>query len=423
MTSANGAPTITDELRETRRRTHDLMSLVGDDDFDRSVHWFYSPIGWHQGHVAMIEEHWVLVRALGRREVDPMLAFLFANVPENPKERRVDLPSRREIADWMSEIRGQVLEVAEDFNGDAPLRKDRYAIRFALQHEHQHQETMVELLQLLENDSDSESPETPTGRPPANEMIRIDGGRFRMGTDHLHAYDNEKPRHEAEVAPFAIAKLPVTVAEYFEFMNAGGYERREVWSEAGWAWRQKERALCPEYWTWEDGRWRAQTPVGKRALCPGEPVASVSWFEADAYARWVGMRLPTETEWEYVATDGGKRKYPWGNEAPTDAHANFGIEEWSQSVAGLLAGGASSAGVLDLAGQAWEWTSTAFAPYPGFSPFPYDGYSHEHMDGSFYVCRGGSWATQADVLRSTFRNWYPRGYRQGLLGIRLAADV
>ena len=158
-----------------------------------------------------------------------------------------------------------------------------------------------------------------------------------------------------------------------------------------------------------------------------EPVASLSWFEADAFARWKGMRLPTEAEWEYAATfdptAGECRKYPWGDEIPDETRANHGISRWNVAPIGQHENGESAFGIHDIAGQVWEWTSSAFAPYEGFKPYPYEGYSHEHMDGTHKVLRGGSWASQPEILRCTFRNWYVPGYRQGLLGMRLAADA
>ena len=157
---------------------------------------------------------------------------------------------------------------------------------------------------------------------------------------------------------------------------------------------------------------------------PDEPVYSVSWYEADAYARWAGNRLPTEAEWEYAATydpqTGQSRRYPWGAEEPDKTRASFGLSAWQPGAVGKRPQGASAFGLLDMAGGVWEWTATPFLPYPGFEAFPYDGYSKEHMDGNHFVCRGGSWATAGPILRCSFRNWYVPTYRQGFLGLRCA---
>jgi gamma-glutamyl hercynylcysteine S-oxide synthase len=153
-------------------------------------------------------------------------------------------------------------------------------------------------------------------------------------------------------------------------------------------------------------------------------VSSLSWHEADAYARWAGKRLPTEAEWEFAAvsdlSNGSSRLYPWGDAAPAPERACFGIGEWQPAPVADRPAGASPFGLLGMAGGVWEWTSTPFLPYPGFEAWPYDGYSKEHMGGDHYVCRGGSWATAAPNLRGAFRNWYVPTYRQGFLGLRCA---
>ena len=173
----------------------------------------------------------------------------------------------------------------------------------------------------------------------------------------------------------------------------------------------------PEYWLrQEDGTWASHNPWGLRALHPDEPVSGISAHEADAYARWAGKRLPTEEEWEYAASAG---TYPWGDEPPTMARANHGLENWGPTPVGHAP---TPNGLSDLAGNVWEWTSSAFLPYGGFEAYPYDGYSKDHMAGAHRVCRGGSWATSPSILRRSFRNWYVPTYRQGFLGLRLAED-
>ncbi|MBA3726395.1 MAG: ergothioneine biosynthesis protein EgtB [Armatimonadetes bacterium] len=411
--------TLAERMRQTRARTTELAAMAPEESLTRSVHPFYSPLGWHLGHVGMVEEYWILERAFGLKPECPDLSFIFANVPENPKGNRVNLPSREETLDWLAGIRSRVLACLAA-GGSGPLCENDYCFRFALQHEHQHQETIVELLQLMR--PAGSKVRSAQGRAIAFEMVRLTGGTFRMGTDALHAYDNEKMQHELAVGPFLLGKYPVTVADYMEFMDGGGYSRPELWTPEGWSWRESEGAEAPEYWEQLSGSRAYRSPVGFRMIAPHEPVASLSWFEADAFARWKGMRLPTEAEWEFAAS-GGQRRYPWGDEEPTQERANFGLSKWGVSSAGGHPAGATPDGIHDMAGQVWEWTSTPFAPYSGFVPYPYDGYSFEHMDGGHRVLRGGSWASQAEILRCTFRNWYVPTYRQGLLGMRLAADA
>ena len=172
----------------------------------------------------------------------------------------------------------------------------------------------------------------------------------------------------------------------------------------------------PEHWTYDEGVWATHGPWGLRALHPDEAVCGISAHEADAYARWAGARLPTEAEWEYASAQSDAR-YPWGDAEPTDGRANFGLHEWGPTRVDRYS---PSFGLHDLAGNVWEWTSSAFLPYEGFAAYPYDGYSKDHMEGKHRVCRGGSWATSPSILRRTFRNWYVPTYRQGFLGMRLA---
>jgi iron(II)-dependent oxidoreductase len=159
-------------------------------------------------------------------------------------------------------------------------------------------------------------------------------------------------------------------------------------------------------------------------MYPEEPVCGISWYEADAYARWAGKRLPTEAEWEYASAREPalkqSRRYPWGDRRPNPDDASFGLAGWNPDPVGAHPDGQSGLGLLDMAGGVWEWTASPFLPYPGFVAFPYDGYSKEHMDGNHFVCRGGSWATSGPILRCAFRNWYVPTYRQGFLGLRCA---
>jgi iron(II)-dependent oxidoreductase len=421
---------IKESMTQARETTLRLMERVPEPFLKVRVHDFYSPIGWHFGHIGMTEEYWVNVHTMGQSPRNEHLSFLFANLPDNPKDNRVHLPDRNEIIDYLTATRQRALEALEqaDLNSDDFFRKDGYVWEFALQHEYQHQETIMELLQLIYRQQ---------GKPARleafewhsdhrMEMTSLPSGEFTMGSDEPHVYDNEREPHRVYVEPFRLARTPVTAYEWTLFMQADGYDRREFWSEAGWDWRERESVTMPEYWIIhpDRGGYFYYGAFGIRPLQPDEPVSSISWYEADAYARWAGKRLPTEVEWEYAArfdpTTGGSRRYPWGDTLPTPEQACFGMLESQPSSVFSRLRGASAFGILGLAGGVWEWTSTLFLPYPGFRAYPYDGYSKEHMDGKHKVCRGGSWATSAPILRASFRNWYVPTYRQGFLGMRPA---
>jgi gamma-glutamyl hercynylcysteine S-oxide synthase len=419
-----------DELREalesTRKKTLWLLEHVQEDFLKVRVHSFYSPIGWHFGHIGRTEEYWVLHKAFGRPVHDDALSFLFADLPENPKDNRVNLPERHQIVEYLGLTRERTLEALEgaDLDDGCPFFADGYAWEFAIQHECQHQETICEMLQLIQKALG----EVPAGPyrglqlDTESQMLLIPGGDFLMGSADRHGYDNEKMPHKVEVKPFYLDRCPVTAEDWSLFIRDGGYECREFWSAEGWEWCQSANITEPEYWVDTGRTFAYRGPMGLRDIDPYEPICGISWYEADAYARWDEKRLPTEVEWEYAAshTPKGKRIYPWGNEEPTPNHASFGINRWDPGPVGQRPDGASFFGIHDMAGGVWEWTSTPFLPYPGFEAFPYDGYSKDHMDGKHFVCRGGSWATAAPILRCTFRNWYVPTYRQGFLGLRCA---
>ena len=228
----------------------------------------------------------------------------------------------------------------------------------------------------------------------SNAMLHVPAGGFVMGSDRCAAtLDNERPRHRAETRALLIDRTPVRNAEFLDFVERGGYRETRHWTPDGWRWRTEQRVEHPFYWRPQGrGEWIVVGPCGTAPLDPRRPVMGVSWYEADAYARAAGKRLPTEAEWEKAA-----RGQPTENGTDADR--------------------------LGEVGHVWEWTQTWFAPYPGFRAFPYEGYSVPYFDGRHRVLRGGSWATRSHVRRLTFRNWYHPGMRAMFAGFRCATDA
>ncbi len=404
-------------LEETRARTLWLLERVPDEFLRVRVHDFYSPIGWHFGHVGRTEEYWVVGEALKKPLLDDQLTFILADTQANPKDNRVNIPDRAGLIDYLQRTRARVLEALDqtDLGADDPILADGYAWEFAIQHECQHQETIAEMLCLIQRRRPQAPVEPRDWKPAARpEMVAHGGGEFTMGSDDRHGYDNEKRAHRVNVEAFRLGKSPVTAHEWTEFVEDGGYVCRHLWTDCGWVWKEAESATLPEHWVRQDGAWATHGPWGLRALHPDEPACGVSAHEADAYARWAGKRLPTENEWEYAAAKG---RYPWGDDEPTPDHANHGLTHWGPTPVGR------HLDARDLAGNVWEWTSSPFLPYEGFEAYPYDGDSTDHMTGAHRVCRGGSWATSPSILRRSFRNWYVPTYRQGFLGLRLAESA
>jgi iron(II)-dependent oxidoreductase len=422
------------ELTELRAGTLRLFDLAEESELHRSPGFGYRPLIWHLAHIGVFEAYWLLQKLGGQAPLDKRYERVFDPI-RTPREESKDLPTRREMEGYLRRVREGVLEALDrfDFSDAEPLKAGGHIFELVLEHERQHQETLCYLFQLLDP-SKKTRPDVP--RPPAfagtagaaGETVSVPPGAFLMGAPwDSFAYDNERPAHEVTVPAFRIARAPVTNGEYARFVEEGGYERREFWTEEGWAWREKEDWRCPLYWRREGAGWVERRMFEEGELRAEHPVTGVSWFEAEAYAKFAGRRLPTEAEWEkaasWDASTGSKRRYAWGDEAPDAARANFGRRRWGTTPVTAHPQGASAAGCLDMTGNVWEWTSTPFAGFPGFEPFPYPEYSQEWFDGDHRVLKGGSWATSPPVLRTSFRNFFRRPFRIAFAGLRLAEDA
>ncbi len=358
---------IADRLAEARRRTYELIEPLDDAQLNRVYSPILSPLAWDLGHIANFEELW-LVQTIGERE--PLHGELgrFYDAIENPRKNRGELPILRdaELRSYLAEVRERTLDVLDQVEIDAdaedPLLREGFVYEMLIAHEQQHNETMLQLLQLV----DGYEPLRPVGTESVTsgpEMIALDGGEYEIGAAASgFAYDNERPRHRVELAPFEIDRTPVTNAAYTAYMEATGAEPPLYWegnAEAGWV----------------------SVAMGRNEPAdPAQPVIHLSWQEADAFARWAGKRLPSEQEWEAACAE------------------------------------------LHAVGQVWEWTSSDFLAYPGFEPFPYREYSAVFFGDEYKVLRGGSWATDHAVMRPSFRNWDLPQRRQIFSGFRCARD-
>ena len=334
-------------------------------------------------------------------------------------------------------VRCRVLTVLDgvDFTGDDPLLRDGYVVAMVAQHEDQHQETMLQTLQLKQGEPyaaprrvPANGGQRPRSGPPPGAMVRFSGGIVEIGTDdRTVAYDNERPRHGVELRPFDIDALPVTNGQYLEFMEDGGYRRRELWSEAGWSWLAEAGVAAPKHWERRGTDWWTRSMDRTRPVDPAEAVCHVCAHEADAFARWAGKRLPTEGEWEAAATwdppSGRKLLNPWGDDEADATRANVDQLAFGTAPVGSYPENVSPIGCYGMIGDVWEWTSSPFEPYPGFEAFPYAEYSQVFFGSDYRVLRGGSWATRSRVARATFRNWDYPIRRQIFSGFRCARDA
>jgi iron(II)-dependent oxidoreductase len=377
---------IAERLAEARQRTLELIAPLDDEQLNRVYSPILSPLAWDLGHIANFEELWLVQTIGGREPLHGELGRLYDAI-ENPRRTRGELPILRdaELRAYLGDVRERTLEVLDEVEVDGgaedPLLREGFVYEMLIAHELQHQETMLQLLQMVEGYqhprgvghlSPGQMPvqlDRHFEYPPVREVahapgtVLVDGGSYEIGAPaEGFAYDNERPRHFVELASFEIDRFPVGNGAYIEFIEDTGAE-------------------APMYWEREGGGW-VDTAMGRREpVDPGEPVIHVSWQEADAFARWTGKRLPSEQEWEAAAAR------------------------------------------LDGVGAVWEWTCSDFLAYPGFEAFPYREYSAVFFGDEYKVLRGGSWATHPSVMRPSFRNWDLPQRRQIFSGIRCAREA
>ncbi|GAA4610461.1 ergothioneine biosynthesis protein EgtB [Actinoallomurus liliacearum] len=422
---------IATELIAARDRSVGLtLEALEEPDLMAQVSPLMSPLVWDLAHIGNYEELWLLRAAAGQDAMRPEIDDLY-NAFEHPRAERPKLPllTPAESRAYIDTVRSKVLDSLEKVPLTGPLAAGGFVYNMVIQHEHQHDETMLATHQLRTNGPTllGRSPEDPPAGAPAlaGHEALVDAGPFVMGTsDDPWAYDNERGAHTVDLPAFFIDVTPVSNAAYLAFMEDGGYDDPRWWQPAGWDWRTGSGKRAPAFWRREDGRWLRRR-FGRTEPVPlDEPVQHVCWYEADAYARWAGKRLPTEAEWEKAASwdpgTGRKRRLPWGD---TGQHANLGQRMMRPAPVGSHPEGASAYGVRQLLGDVWEWTSSGFHGYPGFRAFPYKEYSEVFFGGDYKVLRGGSWATHPLACRTTFRNWDHPIRRQIFAGFRCARDA
>ncbi|HEX9621183.1 MAG TPA: SUMF1/EgtB/PvdO family nonheme iron enzyme [Polyangiaceae bacterium] len=414
-------------LEQARRRTLSLVADVSEPALRRQFDPAFSPLAWHFGHVAWQEEMWLLRRHAGEPPALPDRDGVFDSFEGRKSERGARLPDRQALFDFARGVRERVARLCEARAGDAEF--DRLA-RFVANHERQHAETMA-TVRLLGDLTLPSAPRAPRSRPVACAgagYVTVDATRFPLGSnDDPDGWDNERGEHEVTLPAFELARFPVTAGAWLEFMRAGGYSDLRLWSPEGAAWLVVEKVSAPLYWRrGGDGEWRRRALGGERAVDPTAPVSHVSWYEAEAYSRFAGARLPSEAEWECAASWDArarrKSRWSWGD-TPHGERAAWAPAAADVTPVGAHATGRAPCGAEDMIGNVWEWVADVFAPYPGFEPQAYAGYSKPWFDGNHRVLRGGSYLTEPPIARSCFRNWYEPWMRQPPTGVRLARGL
>ena len=423
---------IVDDLTRARSRTALLTDAVDDDELVRQHSRLMSPLVWDLAHIGNQEELWLLRDVGGREPILPETVDQLYDAFQHPRADRPALPLLDPLSSrqYIGEVRSRVIDLLER----TPLQGNRlteggFVFGMIAQHEQQHAETMLATHQLRHGNPVLSAPPPPTaGSETSAAEVLIPGGPFTMGTSvHPWALDNERPAHTETVAAFWLDTVPVSNADYQDFLADAGYQQRRWWHPDGWRHLQETGISAPMFWQRDGRKWLRRRFGRVEPVPPDEPVMHVCWYEAVAYARWAGKRLPTEFEWEKAArhdpVSDTSRQYPWGDDDPTAERANLGQDHLQPAPVGAYPAGASPLGVRQLIGDVWEWTSSDFSGYPGFCAWPYREYSEVFFGPEYKVLRGGSFAADRVACRGTFRNWDYPIRRQIFAGFRCARDA
>ena len=423
------APDLRGRLEAAWERSDLIFGLLSDDVWLERPIALRQPFLFYVGHLPAFAWNQVCRGVLKRPSFNAAFDTLFERgidpVGDDYKPTAVSWPSQSEVLAYRDRVREALRGSFDDvaaLEGKDPLADRGRIYNLAIEHELMHHETLLYMIQQLEPRFRYEPAWLPAyrtrGAMPSG-TVPIPGGPVTLGASFDQApfgWDNEFPEHQVEVAPFTMDATPVRNAEYLEFVEAGGYGRRALWSDEDRAWKEKAGVTHPHFWSRDGAGWSQRTLFGAVPLAEAKdwPVY-VSWAEARAYARWKGLDLPTEAEFHRAAfgtPEGNVREHPWGNGAPCPDHGSFGFRDWAPTPVGSHHAGASAFGVYELVGNGWEWTSSPFAPYPGFTAYArtYPGYSADFFDGKHYTMLGASWATDAAMVRRSFRNWFQPHY-------------
>jgi len=419
---------LADWYRRNRRRSQHLFDLVQPEAYQARPISLRHPIVFYEGHLPAFSLNTLVKKGLGRAGVDERLEQLFARGIDPEDEAaarasgRAEWPSRDEVRRFAEACDALILDAIANAPIEQPghpLLHEAEAVYAILEHEAMHQETMIYMWHQLPHElkrAPAEAGPDVTGATPAAARATVPAGRATLGArrgDVPFGWDNEFPGLVVDVPAFAIDVHDVTNEQFMAFVEAGGYRQPDLWAPDAFAWVRDEGIEHPRFWTRGRGGWQWRGMFASIDLPPAWPVY-VSQAEAAAYARWSGARLPTEAEYQRAAfgdPSGRERRYPWGDARPDATRGLFDFRSWDPVAVGRHPAGQSAWGVHDLMGNGWEWTSTVFAPFDGFQAMAsYPEYSADFFDGQHLVMKGASPATDAALLRRSFRNWFRPTY-------------
>jgi len=421
------------QFKETRNRTLELVKNLEKDDFVVQTAPYMSPPKWHIGHVSWIYE--AIISKIDKnykfhsKELSEYLNSYYQQfgLPHDKGLRGIiSRPTTNEIFQYFNTINQKVEKFIETHELNEQEKK---LIITGFHHECQHQELLVYDLQhlLAEQYLPVRKNKKSIQENKQKEFVKIKGGIFEMGYNGKEfSYDIELPEHKTYLEDYEIGIFPITNREYLEFMNDGGYETYKYWLSDGWEKVKSNNWKSPMYWEKIDDEWYVRDFLGIRKINPNEPVCHVSYYEADAYCKWAGKRLPTEAEWEKAAcwneTKQEKTIFPWGNNSPTEENCNL-LESyhWGCTEIGTYPRGKSPSGCEQMIGDVWEWTSSEFVGYPGFKT-GFDEYNDKWFTNQ-KVLRGGSFGTPKMSIRGSYRNFFRLDERWLFSGFRCVENT
>jgi len=428
--------TLVELYKQVRARTMQIVAPLEIEDYVIQTAEFMSPARWHIGHTSWFFETVLQANKPGYRIYSDDFLFYFNSYYEGfgarierPKRGTKSRPTVKETVAYRQHIDDQMLAFLEAGTDHQDVDS---LVRLGLEHEMQHQELLVyDIKHLLCDQFDAPLKSKPASSASVTGMAEIQGGLFWLGhpreDQSEFAFDNEKPAHQVFMQDYALDKAPVTVGDYLEFMRDGGYENFRWWFSEGWEIVNREHWRAPLYWELVEEEWIIRDfGCLHRAVDRAEDVlCHVSYFEASAFAKWAGKRLPTEAEWEKAACEDPHNKrhaFPWGDQRPDIHNSNlFENELWSVAPVGAYPDSANSYGCQQMIGDVWEWTTSDYVPYPGFKS-EFDEYNDKWFVNQ-KVLRGGSFATPQVHIRSTYRNFFHAHERWMTSGFRCAKDL
>ena len=425
-------------LSDARAKTDELFRVVKPEFlYERPIPERHRII-FYLGHLEAFDWNLLHERLLDVKPFDPDFDRLFAFGIDPvggglPKDTPADWPSLELVRAYADRVRHDLDRGIERVLSELRAQPSFWPtllLNVAIEHRLMHAETFSYMLHQLPLHWKSRRAQSAAAPSAAitQAMIDIPEGSATLGqarSEDGFGWDNEFAAHTVQVPQFAIEKYQVSNGQFLEFVKVGGYDSRELWSDADWKWKTERNISAPGFWNFVDGQWFLRTMFDEIPL-PLDWPSYVSHAEASAYARWAGKALPTEAQWHraaYGTPQGSERQYPWGAEAPRSELGNFDFERWDPVPVGSFERGKSAFGVVGLLGNGWEWTSSVFAPFQGFERFPfYPGYSADFFDGKHYVMKGGSPVTAACMLRRSFRNWFQPHYPYVYAGFRCVSN-